>query len=119
MLFNRTRTATVPEVDAEEATRMAAAGARPLDVREDDEWVAGHAPGATHIAIGMLDTLDRTPLAQRPLIAVCRSGNRSRRAAATLAGRGFDVVSLAGGMKAWAAAGYAVVDDVGRPGTVM
>lgn len=66
--------------------------------------------------LGDLDpmTVDR----DRLVIAVCRSGNRSGKAAALLADAGVEVRNMAGGMKAWAAEGLPIVDDAGRSGTV-
>jgi rhodanese-related sulfurtransferase len=87
-----------------------------LDVREPEEWAAGHAPQAVHLPLGRL-----APAAVpqgRPVIAVCRSGNRSGKAADTLAAAGVRVHNLAGGMKAWARAGLPVITDDGKPGTV-
>ncbi len=68
-----------------------------------DEWAAGHIPDAVHIPLGELPALQRELDPQRPVITVCRSGNRSLVAAEHLLAGGFrDVKSLAGGMKAWA-----------------
>jgi len=90
-----------------------------LDVREPDEWQAGHAPDAVHVPLAALAAslgeLDKT----RPIVAVCRVGGRSERAAAGLLQRGYDAVNLAGGMQAWDAAGMPVVTDAGDPGTVI
>ena len=90
-----------------------------LDVREPDEWQAGHAPDAVHVPLAALAAslgdLDKT----RPVVAVCRVGGRSERAAAVLLQRGYDAVNLAGGMQAWDAAGMAVVTDTGEPGSVI
>ncbi|TWP37862.1 rhodanese-like domain-containing protein [Leekyejoonella antrihumi] len=75
-----------------------------VDVREQDEWDAGHAPGAIHIPLGELPSrLDDLPDID-PMPIVCRSGNRSARAAAWLEHQGFDAVNVAGGMKDWATA---------------
>ena len=78
-----------------------------LDVREQDEWDAGHAPGAVHIPLGDLPArLDELPDTDAGTLAVtCRGGGRSSRAVAWLSQQGFDVANLDGGMKAWAAAG--------------
>ena len=46
----------VSGVDPAEARRLADSGAVLLDVREDDEWVAGHAPDAVHVAMGLILT---------------------------------------------------------------
>ena len=78
-----------------------------VDVREQDEWDAGHAPGAIHIPLGDLPQRlgDLPDTDAEPVVLVCRSGNRSGRAAAWLTQQGFDVVNMDGGMKAWAASG--------------
>ena len=78
-----------------------------IDVREPNEWAAGHAPGAVHIPLGDLPMrLDDLPDTDSgPVAVVCRSGGRSGQAVAWLAQQGFDVVNLEGGMKAWQAAG--------------
>lgn len=88
-----------------------------IDVREDDEWEAGHAPGAVHIPSGELaDRLDELPDAE--LIVVCRGGGRSARAVQWLASQGIDALNLDGGMRAWAAAGFELVAEDGDIPTV-
>lgn len=84
-----------------------------LDVREQVEWNAGHAPGAVHIPLSRLVTGAALPSATegRPLVVICRSGHRSQQAAKLLAGRGAEVVDVKGGMNAWVSAGLPVVDD--------
>jgi rhodanese-related sulfurtransferase len=107
----------VPDVSVREAADAAASDSvLLLDVREDDEWQAGHAPVAAHMPLSRLD-VSAVPT-DRPVIAVCRSGNRSGKAAVALAHAGVDVVNMAGGMSAWAAAGLPVVDADGRPGEI-
>lgn len=85
-----------------------------LDVRENDEWAAGHAPGAVHIPMGQvaqrLEELD-TVFPDRPVPVVCRSGGRSARVTAYLQQAGWDVVNVEGGMRAWAAAGRPMVAE--------
>ncbi len=52
-----------------------------VDVREPDEWAAGHAPGAVHIPMGDIPgRLGELPGTDGPLPVVCRSGGRSERA---------------------------------------
>lgn len=112
-----TQPSPVPEVDASEAARLADAGqVLLLDVREHDEWDAGHAPQATHVPLG--DLVASTVPQDRPVVAVCRSGNRSGKAAVALAAAGRDVRNLAGGMTAWAAAGLPLIRTDGDPGEI-
>nr|WP_116044678.1 rhodanese-like domain-containing protein [Amycolatopsis palatopharyngis] len=85
-----------------------------LDVREHDEWAAGHAPEAVHIPLGdlpaRLDELATLPEDQ-PLYVVCRTGGRSAQAAAWLNANGWDAVNVAGGMKSWHTEGRPLVSD--------
>ena len=109
---------TVPEIAPEQAHRRALAGeVLLLDVREDEEWAAGRAPEAVHVALSRLDP--STIPDELPVVAVCRVGSRSAMAAQALAARGLEVANLAGGMKAWAAAGLPVVRDADAPGEVL
>ena len=111
-------TPDLPEIDVAEAARRLQSGqVLMLDVREDDEWAAGRAPDATHMALsqwrpGEIPT-------DRPVIAMCHSGNRSGKAALELTAAGVDVTNVTGGMKAWEAAGLPVVTDGGAPGVVQ
>lgn len=107
--------APVHDVDPPQAAALVADGALLLDVREPDEWTAGHAEEAVHMPLGALDP---AALPDTTIVAVCRSGNRSSKAAVILSAAGHDVVNLAGGMTAWAERGLPLVTDDGRPGTV-
>ena len=109
----------VPEVSAEEGHRLVEAGALLLDVRETDEWEAGHAPGATWIPLGEIQTrVGELPRDAR-IVAICRSGARSNAVTAALIGAGYDAVNVDGGMRAWAAEDYPVVATDGLPGVVV
>lgn len=100
----------VPSVDAERIPAEAVL----LDVREPDEWQAGHVAGAVHIPLADLPArLDELPAGGR-LVVVCRSGVRSARAVAWLAQNGHDALNLDGGMVAWAAAGREMVSETGE-----
>lgn len=89
-----------------------------LDVREDDEWAAGHAPGAVHIPMGELpERLDDIP--DGDLIVVCRSGGRSARSVMWLNQAGYDSYNLDGGMKSWQAAGLPLTSEGGAAPTVV
>lgn len=111
--------AGIPEVTPVEAAGQLAGGAVLVDVREDDEWAAGHAPAARHMPMSRLQQEYQSLTPDMTVIAVCRMGGRSAQATAALRGAGYDVVNLAGGMQAWAAAGQPVVTDDGDPGVVI
>jgi rhodanese-related sulfurtransferase len=84
-------------------------------VREDDEWEAGHAPAARHVALSSVpDVLDDLSTGQT-VICVCRSGARSARAARFLREHGVRALNLDGGMIAWHAAGAEMLSDAGEP----
>lgn len=89
-----------------------------LDVREQDEWAAGHAPDAVHIPLGQLQSrADEVPAGQNVYV-VCRSGGRSARATAYLNAEGHSATNVDGGMQDWAAAGRPLVSDTGDPPAV-
>ena len=95
-------------------------GAYLLDVREPDEWTAGHAPGAHHVP--MMEVPAR--IAEIPtdveVVVVCRAGGRSGQVVSYLMGNGWDNVrNLDGGMQSWAAAGREVVSEDGQPARVL
>lgn len=108
----------IAEVDGPGAQRRQNEGAVLVDVREDDEWAAGHAPGAMHVPLGALDQ-DLSKLNGKTVLTMCRSGGRSAQAAKFLQRAGIDVVNVTGGMSAWAASGLPVVRDDGAAGTVI
>jgi rhodanese-related sulfurtransferase len=115
-LFHHTHT---PSVSAEAALGMLDGDAQLIDIREIDEWRAGHAPMATHIPMGELgaaaDGLSKTG----PLIFICRSGRRSDHAVGALVKAGYNAINLTGGMQAWQQAGGTVVRDDGSTGSVI
>jgi rhodanese-related sulfurtransferase len=85
-----------------------------VDVREDDEWAAGHAPGAVHLPMMQLPARIEEIPADRDVVVVCRSGHRSAEVVGYLLGRGFGQVrNLADGMIGWAAAGRPLVSEDG------
>jgi len=84
-----------------------------LDVREYDEWAAGHAPRATHIPLGQLGARTAEIPQDQEIYVICRSGVRSARAANALAGAGWRAINVAGGMQDWAAAGRSMISASG------
>jgi rhodanese-related sulfurtransferase len=84
-----------------------------LDVREDDEWAAGHAPQARHIPLGQLGARTAEIPQDTDIYVICRAGGRSARAAEALNGAGWRAVNVGGGMQDWAAAGKPMVTDSG------
>lgn len=88
-------------------------GAWLLDVREDDEWTAGYAPGARHIPLGQLGARTAEIPQDQVVYVICRSGGRSARAAQALSAAGWDAINVAGGMQDWAAAGRPMATDSG------
>ena len=76
-----------------------------LDVREDFEVAAGMIPGALHLPMGELNTRLAEIDPNRPVIVVCRSGNRSARVADALTAAGYTADTMGGGMTAWQGAG--------------
>ncbi|MEY7975653.1 rhodanese-like domain-containing protein [Streptomyces pilosus] len=94
-----------------------------LDVREDDEWKAGHAEGALHIPISEFvarygELTEAAPQDGRVPV-ICRSGGRSAQVTMYLAQQGIDAVNVHGGMQLWESAGRPVVTDNGEPGHVL
>lgn len=90
-----------------------------LDVREDDEWAAGHAPGAHHLPMSSVrGRLNELP-SGRELVVVCRSGHRSAHVTAYLVGFGRPARNLHGGMQAWQAAGRPMISETGAAPTVI
>lgn len=79
-------------------------GASAIDVREREEWDAGHLPGSIWIPlVELAGRLDELP--DGPLLVVCRTGARSGYAADALTAMGRDAANLAGGLAAWSQSG--------------
>ncbi len=82
-----------------------------LDVRENDEFTAGHLPEAKNIPVGQLANRigELEKFKGKPVIVCCASGMRSNKACAQLKAQGFEKIhNLAGGVDAWVGAGYPV-----------
>ena len=100
---------TIPTVEVAGVPDPVPADLVVLDVREDDEWAAGHIEGAVHIPLGELaGRADEVPAGGQVLV-YCHVGGRSARATAFLQQRGVDAVNLAGGVVAWPQAGRPLI----------
>ena len=88
--------------DPELAVRWVDEGAVLLDVRSEEEYQAGHLPGAILIPHDQLATrMDELPLRSQAIVVYCRSGGRSARAKSVLTQRGYDRVMNLGGIQDW------------------
>jgi rhodanese-related sulfurtransferase len=85
-----------------------------IDVRDDEEWEAGHIAGARHVELGDLtaeaESIDR----ERTVVFHCRSGDRSGMAADAFREAGYDAYNMDGGLDAWADAGLPLEPEDGR-----
>ncbi|RCV50953.1 rhodanese-like domain-containing protein [Marinitenerispora sediminis] len=82
-----------------------------LDVREQDEWRAGHAPHAVHIPLGELAQRAGEVPRDRQVYVICRVGGRSAQAVQALNDAGWRAANVAGGMSAWALAGREMTSE--------
>jgi rhodanese-related sulfurtransferase len=102
---SRIREVTVAETQARMKEN---AGAKLIDVREDNEWDAAHAKGAIHLGKGIIERDIETTVPDKgtELILYCGGGYRSALAADVLQRMGYtNVFSMAGGWKAWKESG--------------
>jgi rhodanese-related sulfurtransferase len=88
-------------------------GAFLLDVRENDEWTAGHAPDAVHVRLGELGARAGEVPRDREVYVICRTGNRSAYAAQALIAGGVNAINVADGMTGWAIAGRPMISENG------
>lgn len=86
-----------------------------VDVREDEEWVAGHAPGAQHIPLGEVGERAGQIPRDRDVYVICRSGGRSARATQALNAAGFQAINVSDGMTGWESAGLEMISESGGP----
>jgi rhodanese-related sulfurtransferase len=96
------------EIEIDELADRLAAGGRLIDVREPDEYRAGHVAGAILVPLGTVaEELDRFR-GDGPTYVICRSGGRSMRACEYADAQDIDVVNVAGGTLAWVTSGRPV-----------
>lgn len=107
----------VTEVSPPEVQALLRDGtAHVFDVREESEWAAGHATGATHLGKGIIerDIERQVPDARAPIVLYCGGGFRSALAADALQQMGYtNVRSMTGGWRGWTEA----AGDVTVPGS--
>jgi rhodanese-related sulfurtransferase len=102
--------ALAKEITPSQASQFQKDGAFILDVREPDEWNAGHISGAVLISLGNLPSRLNDVPKNKKIVVVCRSGNRSATGRDILLKAGYPrVTSMGGGMNQWVAAGLPVV----------
>ncbi|EYR62984.1 sulfurtransferase [Actinotalea ferrariae CF5-4] len=97
------------EVTIEQLAAAPTEGAYVVDVREPQEYVAGHVPGAVLLPMSQLGARVGELPTDRPLYLVCRTGNRSLQVTTALRPHGYDAHSVRGGTEAWVASGRAVI----------
>jgi rhodanese-related sulfurtransferase len=99
----------VREIDVEELEACLDRGAVLVDVRQPDEYEAGHVPTARLVPLDTVpDRLDDFPR-DRDVLVICRSGSRSRAACAFLVEEGVAAINVGGGTLAWLASGRDLV----------
>jgi len=107
--------AQVPTVSLDELP----ADATILDVREDEEWNAGHVDGARHVPMNQVPNWvsygEDAPDPSATTYVMCKGGGRSAQVTAWLVANGYDAVNVEGGMLAWATAGRPMTSESGNP----
>lgn len=112
---------TVRECSIEDVKRRLDAGEALVlvDIREESEFAADHIPSSIHLGKGILerDIEALVPDTEREIILYCGGGYRSAISGESLARMGYTrVLSMAGGIRAWRAAGFPVVREPGKSG---
>lgn len=98
----------IPQIDVDTLAGLLSSGCVLVDVREDDEFVGGHIPGARHLPLGeVVDRHGEIP-ADGTVYVVCAMGGRSARAVEFLRANGMDAVNVAGGTQGWIDSGREV-----------
>jgi rhodanese-related sulfurtransferase len=97
--------ANVPEVQVDQLAAARDRGAPVVDVREPEEYEAGHVPGAVLIPLGQVVARVEEIPRDGPVYVICQTGGRSTKATQWLRSQGVDARNVAGGTKAWVESG--------------
>ena len=95
---------SIIEISVAELETALSAGARLIDVRETDEYQAGHVAGAVHVALGSVPDRVHAFQGDGATYVICKVG-----ACEFLAQHGVEAINVAGGMVAWLAGGRPIV----------
>jgi rhodanese-related sulfurtransferase len=98
------------EVDIDTFAHAQGRGAEVIDVREPQEYLAGHVPGAKLIPMAHLPSRLEEIEKQQPVYVLCASGGRSAAMTDFLRNAGFDAYSVAGGTNGWADSGRTIIE---------
>jgi rhodanese-related sulfurtransferase len=99
----------VPEIDVDEFDGARGTAAAVIDVRQPEEYDAGHVPGARLIPLSDVPGRLREVPTDGQVLVICQTGARSARATDFLRRQGIDALNVAGGTKAWVESGRPVV----------
>lgn len=103
---------SVSEIPQDELVAAMADGTPVIDVREPDEYAAGHVAGARNIPLGTVEACTGELDATAPVVVICQAGGRSMKAAEIMDRAGLDARSVAGGTGEWIKNGRAVVTGI-------
>ena len=108
---------SVPQITVVDVDDLLAAGALLIDVREPSEWSLGRIPGARLRPLSTINDWYQDLPRDRTIVVACRTGSRSARVVEALIEQaGFEsVTNLAGGIVAWAQAGFPIEADEATP----
>jgi rhodanese-related sulfurtransferase len=107
--------AEIENVTVAEAIELSKGDSWLVDVREPDEWEAGHAEGAYSLPMSQLNERIAELPEDATLLVICHSGGRSARVTEALAAQGYNAINVLGGTQAWQSAGGVVVADGPAP----
>ena len=108
-----------PSIQPEQVEDSMENGYLLIDVREDDEWQAGHHINASHIKMGEIPSNLEKFEKEKKYIIVCRSGGRSAKVTDFLVENEIDALNLSGGMKKFSKVSTNVRDSLGNTGQII